>query len=475
MSVLHILVDGSLRAEKRRDDDPSGVRLDAERAVLARSRHPNVVSVVPSGSPGDLEDPHDDGDRADPAGSVGMDTGSGPPALLLEHAGDRTWDSTPPSNAADLASGLASIAATVADLHDLGVAHGQLTDPSHVIVADNGRLVLCGFGEAQHHDGPADGTCSAARRRDVAALGELTYRILARIDEAPGRPDRSRRHALERLAEELRGVSGDASGSRGDGTVSLLPRLVTARDVARKAAVIAGPAVSGRPGSPDGRDIGRPTHQTPDLRAWWTLLASNWPGRRTAAMVGAATLLVGAAILAARPAGSGSVELATSSPTAAAPQTTVPATAPPATTSATSATPATSATTTSTAPPATSATSTSAAPPATPTSGAPPTGITVVDAGGATYEIVVGGPAIASVADWNCDGVPTAAVLRLDTGDVWVFDQWTSDDGPPSARHVDVVPGASDLGPATATCPALVATTPVGDHVVDLDTTGAPA
>ena len=66
---------------------------------------------------------------------------------------------------------LAALAETIADLHDLGVVHGRI-EPSHVIVAADGRPVLCGLAEGGR---VADGADPAV---DVRALGQLLLDLL---------------------------------------------------------------------------------------------------------------------------------------------------------------------------------------------------------------------------------------------------------------------------------------------------------
>jgi len=63
----------------------------------------------------------------------------------------------------------------------------------------------------------------------------------------------------------------------------------------------------------------------------------------------------------------------------------------------------------------------------------------VVD--GARYDVGVPGDAVA-VADWDCDGTDTPAVVRPSSGDVFVFDAWATAEAPVSARLLDRVPGA---------------------------------
>jgi hypothetical protein len=71
----------------------------------------------------------------------------------------------------------------------------------------------------------------------------------------------------------------------------------------------------------------------------------------------------------------------------------------------------------------------------------------VVTADGARWR--VGEPAdLAAVADWDCDGRATAAVVRPATGEVWVYDGWAPAGATATARPVPAVPDLA--GAATA-------------------------
>jgi hypothetical protein len=55
----------------------------------------------------------------------------------------------------------------------------------------------------------------------------------------------------------------------------------------------------------------------------------------------------------------------------------------------------------------------------------------------------VGDPAdLAVVADWNCDGRATPALVRPATGEVWVYDRWAAGAEPVAARPAPAAPGA---------------------------------
>ncbi len=113
----------TLVAAKRSD---CASRLSNEAELLSRLRHPGVVEFV---------------------SLVDGET----PMLLTVWAGTDTWDRRLPTDTPNAVHALASIAATVDDLHSSGATHRSLS-PDHVIVANDGRPVLCGLG----HAGPVD-------------------------------------------------------------------------------------------------------------------------------------------------------------------------------------------------------------------------------------------------------------------------------------------------------------------------------
>ncbi|HTN79744.1 MAG TPA: hypothetical protein VMK16_08720, partial [Acidimicrobiales bacterium] len=128
-------------AVKRAGDQEGRARLRREAEVLAGVQGAGVVELVA------LTD--DDGDTS----------------LMTVWLGGGTFASAALAPK-KLASVGASLARTVAALHDKGVAHGRLT-PDHVLFDGLGRVVLTGFAEAT----PDDGGGVAAD--DVRSLGEL--------------------------------------------------------------------------------------------------------------------------------------------------------------------------------------------------------------------------------------------------------------------------------------------------------------
>jgi hypothetical protein len=124
-------------------------RLRGEAARLRLAGHPGVVTVVSCGPVGEAVELH------------------------TRFAGDPVsrWS----GSLAGTAGLCAAIAATLADLHDVGLVHGRL-DASHVLVGADGRPRLCGLSDPGEGE-PAD---------DVHALGVLVDDLLARVETRRG-------------------------------------------------------------------------------------------------------------------------------------------------------------------------------------------------------------------------------------------------------------------------------------------------
>ena len=105
--------------------------------------------------------------------------------LRTQFVSDRTWQSEPPTTLASLAKGIAALASTLKDLHDLAITHGNV-NLDHILLGPGDRPVLCDFSQADDRDPSID----------VAALGEVVIACLEAIDE--GRP--ATRKALSSLA-----------------------------------------------------------------------------------------------------------------------------------------------------------------------------------------------------------------------------------------------------------------------------------
>ena len=96
-----------------------------------------------------------------------VETPDGGRALHTEFVSSETWATRPLTDPSERAAGMAALAAVVADLHHLGVAHLQLTS-SHVLHGDNDRPVLCGLTLA------AEAT-PENRHADLMALADLCH------------------------------------------------------------------------------------------------------------------------------------------------------------------------------------------------------------------------------------------------------------------------------------------------------------
>jgi hypothetical protein len=138
--------------------DIARLRLEAER--LERAAHPGLVSVVAPVQAGAV-------DRSQAHGHADVE-------LRTRFAGDPVSHWT--GSVSSVAGLGAAVAATLADLHDIGVVHGRL-DPTHILVGDDGRPRLCGLS----HPGGAE------RQDDVAALGRVLGEVLDRAPADRGR------------------------------------------------------------------------------------------------------------------------------------------------------------------------------------------------------------------------------------------------------------------------------------------------
>ena len=118
--------------------------IEREAETLRRLDHPGVVRFV------DL-----------------IETPDGGRALHTDFVNSDTWTTRPFTDPTERAAGVAALADVVADLHDIGLAHGQI-DPSHVLHGDGDRPVLCGFRQATE-------ATPDNRRQDLVALADLCH------------------------------------------------------------------------------------------------------------------------------------------------------------------------------------------------------------------------------------------------------------------------------------------------------------
>lgn len=144
-------------------------RLRREAEVLRRVAHPGVVSLVAL---------TEFDDRTE---------------LATARVAGTPLATAPTPSPAQAVTQAASVARTVADLHEVGIAHRRLT-PDHVLVNTDGRPVLCGLADAGAGDPDAD----------IRKLGTI-FELLAESAAAPanGRESRLQRGLLA-LAEQAR-------------------------------------------------------------------------------------------------------------------------------------------------------------------------------------------------------------------------------------------------------------------------------
>src|SRR5918994_4668733 len=147
------------------DDDRSRLGLEALR--LRRAGHPGLVAVV------------------------GANALSADGELRTRFAGDPVSRWT--GSVAHVAGLGAAVAATLADLHEIGIVHGRV-DASHVLVGDDGRPRLCGLSHAGDAS-PSD---------DVHDLGQVLHDLLRRLP--PERRRLGRLGARSRIDSERRAL-----------------------------------------------------------------------------------------------------------------------------------------------------------------------------------------------------------------------------------------------------------------------------
>ena len=437
--------------------------IEREAEMLKRLHHPGVVRFV------DV-----------------VDTPGGGRALHTEFVNSDTWATRPLTDPTERAAGVAALAAVVADLHDLGIAHCQLS-PAHVLHGEDDRPVLCGLrlaAEASLSNRHADLVALANLCHDPGLEGGPLIAKLSSLADATRAGRLSARELARRLdlllakrstaAEPIR-TAGHGSGGRRKNRSRRKSLMVAGALLAASAAFLAAGIWS----------RGWQAASTPA-----TITAGAAPQSATAGSLAAGIAAPGAAEatdpagpVTAAPADTGSA--ASTSPaadTVALPNTASAASTSPAadTGSAASTSPAAdtgSAASTSPAADTGSATSTSpaadtaAAPAAFPApmvprslgpgfeagpsptgesaDGAPSSGVsgsllpptpnavgrgspegfaghesgTVLEHGGYLYGVGAPGDFV-ETGDWDCDGQPTPAIVRPNTGHIVLFDAW---------------------------------------------------
>jgi hypothetical protein len=143
------------RRESRRASGAAGDDLRREAQILAHARHPGVIEVI---------------DVRLNATTTEIDT-LAPDGVALGRIA---------LGVEELAGVIATVATTVADLHDIGVAIGSIAVDA-VVIGDDGRAVLIDFTRSAWLDGPpSKWAAHRLARRDDRMLGDLLAALLDR-------------------------------------------------------------------------------------------------------------------------------------------------------------------------------------------------------------------------------------------------------------------------------------------------------
>jgi hypothetical protein len=378
--------------------DARRLRVTGER--LLEAAHPGVVEVVSSTGTDDEWE------------------------LRLVHGG-RPIELVGPLSVEQVAGATAAVAATLADLHRAGIVHGGI-DASHVLVGSHGRPVLCGFAEA---------SAAAAPEDDVAALGALIVALLGTDAEAEPIPEHRwrRRAPFSGWARRSLLLVADQACADAPSRRPSAARLATAiADAVPGAVAVAPRAAAMSDEQADAVDETRPVDPFDVLRPGVDAAA---PPVRFPALAGAVLAVIMLAAAAVRLTQPGSVA--------------TPSAAPPAVSSVSSSS-STPDTVTTDLPPTTVPTSLSVPCPASAPAAPALAGcgsITIdgstVTVGAQRYEVGRAGDLVVA-GDWDCDGVPTPALLRPSSGEVFVFSAWAGDDDI-VVRPVATVTGGEEL------------------------------
>jgi len=380
--------DGRVLACKRATDGAGRARLRHEAAMLQRARHPGVVELVSCEDAGEAT------------------------TITTSYAGSHSLDTVPRLPVERAAGLVATVASTVADLHQLGVVHGRL-DPSHVVLGEEGRPVLCGFAGAaeigtvpppappaiaEYRDPAAEPGTPLSPATDVFALGTMLRALVVGegVDLEPI-PDRRFVRArpwqgyLRRSLLTLADQAADEEPLRRPSArrfAADIHELLPAGTGLLTRRMASDPYATLRP--VDGDEPPEPASRHRLFAAAGVAVAfvvafsaiTTWRGNRTSAapVVGAAPT-TGAI--------SSTTELSTTTVASA----TVPST---------------------------------------------------VTIDGHRYEIGAPGDRVA-LGDWDCDGQPTIAIVRPSTGEVFVFDSWPEPGSEVEVPAAQTVPGAVDV------------------------------
>ena len=336
-----------LVAVKHGHDPDRRARLRHEADLLGRLDHPGVVRLV--------------------------DFQEGPPAALrTAFVGPDSWRTTSASPAE-----FAALTATIADLHDSGVVHGDLT-PDHVLLDRDHRPILCGFADA----GPATDERVRADREALAAM----------LRHEAGRHGNGVGHRLRDAADVL-----DEPDLPTRAAIRLLDQQAPPDDHTR-----------------------------------------SGPSRRHAMVVVCVVAAALVAFLLADGDGDGPTPALAPTPTAEPPGTAPGPVSP---------TPA----------------------PADLIPAGPGDPATVVEHAGRRYGIGAAGDLV-HIADWDCTGEATPAVLRPTTGELAVFSSWPEPDASLLPTMTMVVEGAIGFTIDDRPCPDLRVRTQNGSRLVEVPT-----
>lgn len=272
------------------DSDEERRRLGTEAAVLRLVAHPGVVRLA-------CEEGAANGEGAAANGQDGP-VPAGPDRLILHRVPGTPLSEVPPQPPELVAGWGAALATVLADLHALGVVHGAV-GADHVIIDDQGRPVLCGFGSARRLTADDHGREASV---DVSALAGV---LLACLE--PGEAA-LRRLLVRWAAGRQRSAPDPASLAR-----SLVARVPEARVDTPAPAGPAQPAAAAGPASTGDRATAGER-----LRSAPAVIISAHPrlvaGALAAGIACAATVVVSLWPSGARSSGAGGQALPTAAP-----------------------------------------------------------------------------------------------------------------------------------------------------------------
>lgn len=443
---------GALVAHKTGLGPEDAARLRHEGELLRAARHPGVVALL----------------------------GQEPDCLVLAWVGGHTLATTPQPSLDRAVALTITVATTLADLHQIGLAHGAV-DASHILIDESGRPVLCSFSQATQAPSPADAEHRERADADVMALGEILGQLVREV--GPTGPHRVLRHRFRTVARLAERAASDPPARRLSArafAAALADAVPGARTIQRSPApapVTPAPAL-GVPVPPESHEptVADPPHALAYLDHLRPVddPAAARPRRLAPARV-VVTVSLGLAVVVGAVAVDVNERHEVPVGQAAAP----PPTRRLATTTASPVDPTTLPTSeeNTSLPPARCAGSEVDHPEAGLDAA---TGFHDTDGDGCREPVLVDGNTITvgdrrwtvgnrddvvAVADWDCDGTATPALLRPTSGHVFVFASWAPPSGTVDATATTLVPSAVSIGPDRAPCPGLVVTRADGSRL----------